>query len=136
MATKRKKTNKSPKKPAKAKRPQKITVSFDYIKSNQFRVIRVDGVHGGVTPRGNTIQMALFSERTPIPQRETHEIVVSDEKGGKLGKMIKAVKRDAFMVREVEVEALMDLTISKAIHAWLGRKIEEAEKLTNKGKAK
>ncbi len=95
-------------------------ISFDYIKSNQFRVIHVDGVHGGATPKGHAIQMAFFSERAPIPKRETYGLV-----GGKLGERKEKVERDA-IVREVEVEVIMDLETAKAITKWLGEKIESA----------
>lgn len=98
----------------------KDKISFDYIKSNQFRVIHVDGVHGGATPKGHAIQMAFFSERAPIPKRETYGLV-----GGKLGERKEKVERDA-IVREVEVEVIMDLETAKAITKWLGEKIESA----------
>ena len=39
---------------AKKRRTEKtpVTVSFDYIKSNYFRVIHVDGIFGGGVPAG------------------------------------------------------------------------------------
>ncbi|MHC4527943.1 MAG: hypothetical protein ACYTEX_21930 [Planctomycetota bacterium] len=98
-------------------------INFDYIKSNQFRVIRVDGAHGGIAPNGRTIQMALFSERSPIPKRETYKL----EKG-RLGAVATRDARDA-VIREVEVEALMDLETANRIVAWLKDKIDVAEKL-------
>jgi len=97
-------------------------INFDYIKSNQFRVIHVDGVHGGVSPKG-LIQMAFFSERAPIPKRETYSL-----QQGKLGTRINIEAREAF-IREVEVETLIDLQIAKVIVRWLGEKIAQAEKL-------
>jgi hypothetical protein len=93
-----------------------IEIKFDYIKSNQFRVIHVDGVHGGSSPKG-LIQMAFFSERNPIPKQETYEL----EKG-MLAKRKKVEKREA-IVREVEVEALFDLQVAEAIVGWLQEKI-------------
>jgi hypothetical protein len=106
------------------RKPEKlpIEIKFDYIKSNQFRVIHVDGAHGGVSPKG-LIQMAFFSERAPIPKRETYSL-----EQGKLGPRTKVEQRDA-IVREVEVETLIDLQVAKVIVQWLGEKIEQAEKL-------
>jgi len=98
-------------------------IKFDYIKSNQFRVIHVDGAHGGVSPKG-LIQMAFFSERAPIPKRETYSL-----EQGKLGQRKKVEQRDA-IVREVEVETLIDLQVAKVIVQWLGEKIKQAENLT------
>jgi hypothetical protein len=114
------------KKDSKAKTNKNSTttkVNFDYIKSSQFRVIRVDGVHGGLTPRGDVIQVALFSERAPIPKREEYRV-----ENGKLGERTDVQQRDA-IVREVEVEALVDLTTARVIHKWLGEKIELAGKI-------
>ena len=106
-------------------KPEKLPneIKFDYIKSNQFRVIHVDGAHGGISPKG-LIQMAFFSERAPIPKRETYAL-----EQGKLGKCKKVEQREA-IVREVEVETLIDLQVAKAINLWLGEKIDQAEKLT------
>src|SRR3972149_478470 len=106
------------------KKPKKLPseINFDYIKSNQFRVIHVDGAHGGVSPKG-LIQMAFFSERAPIPKQETYEL-----EQGKLGKRKKVKQREA-IIREVEVETLIDLQVAKVIVRWLGEKIDQAEKL-------
>jgi hypothetical protein len=98
-------------------------ISFDYIKSSQFRVIRVDGAHGGITPKGHVIQMAFFSERQPIPKRETYKL----EKG-RLSKLIAKEERNA-IIREVEVEALIDIETAKTIVKWLEDKIQQAENL-------
>lgn len=112
------------KKSGKVKDAQKRTISFDYIKSNQFRVVHADGVHGGLSPRGQAIQMAFFSERQPIPQKETYHLV----EGIKLAGLKDTVGRDA-IIREVEVEVLMGLETASAIHKWLGEKIELVKKL-------
>jgi hypothetical protein len=105
-------------------KPEKLDneIKFDYIKSNQFRVIHVDGAHGGVTPRG-LIQMAFFSERVPIPKRETYSL-----EQGKLGQRKEVEQRDA-IIREVEVETLLDVKVAKVIVRWLGERITKAEKV-------
>lgn len=111
---------------------QKKKLRFNFIKSSSFRVVHADGAWGGITPHGN-IQVAFFSERTPIPQQIVHELT---ETG--LGPEIKEerVARDG-VVREVEVSVQMNLDIAKSVHDWLGKKIENAEKieaLVRKGK--
>ena len=95
-----------------------LKINFDYLKSSNFRVIRADGVHGGLTPKGNAIQMALFSERNPIPQREIFSI-----KEGNLGEREGLQVRPA-VVREVEVEAIMDLETAENVIKWLEEKIQ------------
>lgn len=123
-----KKTTK-PKAKKATKKTQKIAVTelkeinFDYIKSNYFRVIHVNGAHGGFGPKENMIQMALFSERNAIPKKETYAI---DK--GKLAGLKKSEGRDA-VVREVEVEAIMDFDTAIALRDWLINKIEVIEQL-------
>ena len=73
-------------------------VPFNYIKSNGFRVIHVDGAIGSITPRG-LIHAALYSERMPIPQVVVHPV-------GPDGSLLPPVQQEgrAGVVREVEVE--------------------------------
>ena len=91
------------------------TIKFDYVKSNHFRVIHVDGAHGGVTGNG-LIQMALYNERMPIPQSTVQAITPENTLGDELSEA--RVVRQA-IVREVEVEALMDLNTATALLKWL-----------------
>ena len=121
-----KKKTKATKLVKKKKSPKTTRLAFDYIKSNQFRVVRIDGIHGGINPRGNAIQMACFSERNPIPQREVYETVegriTSDDK-------IETKIRPA-IVREVEFEALLNLDTAKSLCVWLDDKIKKLEKIS------
>jgi hypothetical protein len=96
-------------------------VRYDYIKSNFFRVICVDGVHGGLRPSGGSIHMALFSERNAIPKTEGFEV-----KDGRLGKQTERVGRAA-IVREVEVDAIMGVDTARAIRDWLSQMIATSE---------
>ncbi|MEN6578929.1 MAG: hypothetical protein ABFD90_21475 [Phycisphaerales bacterium] len=102
-------------------------VSFDYIKSTCFRVIRVDGVHGGVTPRADGVQLAMFSERKPIPMHE--EYTISED--GALGNRTDVKQRDA-IVREVEVEAMLSVEVARKLEEWLHDKIKQIEQFQNK----
>lgn len=90
-------------------------IRFDYIKSNLFRVIHADGAHGGVTTNG-LIQMAVYSERLPIPQSTVHELKAD----GTLSEEIRdeRVARQA-IIREVEVEVLLNSATAKALLKWL-----------------
>ncbi len=42
-------------------------IEFHYRKSNYFRVIKVNGAWGGLTPQAD-VQMSIFSERLPLPE--------------------------------------------------------------------
>jgi hypothetical protein len=102
---------------------KKKRIRFDYIKSNCFRVIRVDGAHGSPTPKGDAIQIALFSERNPIPQSEEYAITEQ----GNLGERLAQKTRGA-IVREVEVEAILSIEMARLIEQWLHDKIAMIEK--------
>ena len=121
------KTKGAVKKPVKKSTRRKSTIpkviNFEYIKSNQFRVIRVDGVHGGICPKGDSVQMAFFSERLPIPKKESYKL-----EGIRLGERI-AQEGKTGVVREVEVEALMGLETAKVFANWLKEKIELLESI-------
>jgi hypothetical protein len=98
-------------------------IRFDFIKSNYFRVIHVEGVFGGNSPRG-LINMAVFNERWPIPKQITHEFT-----DGQSGEEIERTSRDA-VVREVEAQLVMNIETAKIICKWLESKIKNAEKQT------
>lgn len=106
------------------------SIDFYYIKSNSFRVVHGDGVWGGTTPRGY-IAINFFSERSPIPQKLTHEITptgLGDETGREWREGI---------IREVEVEVLVDLDTAKSLIPWLEGHIsalEEIQAQKEKGK--
>lgn len=98
-------------------------VAFDYIKSQLFRVIRADGAIGGLTPNGNSINFALYTERHPIPRRLVHQV-----EEGKLGAVLpnETVSRDA-IVREMDVEVFLSVDVARSLQQWLGDKISEWE---------
>ncbi|MCY3022909.1 MAG: hypothetical protein NTW87_28355 [Planctomycetota bacterium] len=98
-------------------------IRFDFIKSNAFRVIYVQGAIGGVGPRGN-IQMAVWNERWPIPRQTTHELGAEGRLGHEITK--ERVTREA-VVREVEAELVMDLPTAQKLKDWLQKQIEHAE---------
>lgn len=102
--------------------PDKIC--FTYIKSSQFRTAPVDGVHGGLTPHGR-IQMAIYSERKPIPQQTVHPII-DYELGPELGD--ERITKEGF-VRELEINLLMDPSRARSIAQWLLDKVDEWEKI-------
>jgi hypothetical protein len=99
------------------------TVVFHFVKSNFFRVVHADGVHGGLTPH-SLIEMNFFSERHPIPKSVVHPL----EKSGSLGEEIreKRVTRDG-PVREVDVGVMMNLTSAISFRDWLDDKIKRLQ---------
>ena len=100
-------------------------IRFHYIKSNSYRVVHVDGAHGGVTPQG-AIFASVYSERLPIPESIVHRI--TDD--GRLGDEITSERRTKDgVVREVEVGLEMNLQTAERLHEWLAKRIETLKEL-------
>jgi hypothetical protein len=98
---------------------------FHYIKSNYFRVVYATGVHGGVSPKGD-IEMAFFNERNPLPDQVAFSVTRTSANAEdlKLGSEIpeEKVVKDG-IVREVEVEVVMNRDTARAVYDWLGERI-------------
>jgi len=134
MAPKRERTKKKETKMALAVIPEpegdkERRVAFDYEKSKFFRVIHVDGAIGSPTPKGDGIQMALFSERVPIPRSEEYSITT----GGQIGERTQIDVRPCQVFREVEVEAILSIEIAKRLRDWLSDKIETVQNIRSRG---
>lgn len=97
-------------------------IVFNYIKSSQFRVIHCDGAIGGPTPNGN-IHVTLYSERPAIPQ-----VTVQTISNGILGEVTRSLGRSG-VVRELEVDAILDVQRATALRDWLTLRIDELTKL-------
>ena len=93
----------------------------EYRKSNFFRVIRADGVHGGLGPNGRVIHLGFFTERRPIPDAEIYNV-----KEGVIGDRVRVEVTDAIVIREMETSLLLDLDTAISVHKWLGEKIKQA----------
>ena len=98
------------------------SVEIHYLKANDFRVIHADGVWGGVAPRGY-ITMSVFSERNPIPRKMVFDVTPD----GQLGPVTDRDSKEG-IIREVEVEVVMDVPLAKSLVEWLKDKITFAEK--------
>ncbi len=107
-------------------------VRFNFIKSNYFRVVHMDGAHGGVTPHGQ-IFVSVYNERAPIPQATLH-VVDSAGTLGKEAREERIVKEG--LVREVEVGMIMDLATAESLHQWLGEKIATLKEIQQKAASK
>jgi hypothetical protein len=100
-------------------------IEFDFIKSNFFRVIHVDGAFGGVAPSGS-IHMAVYSERHAIPTKTVHKL-----DGNQLGEeVVNRRTGRAAIVREVEVDIVMGLDQAIVMRGWLDEKIANLQQLT------
>ena len=102
-----------------SKAPDGAEIAFDYIKTPDFRCVWVDGVIGGITPRG-LIHLATYIERPSIPRRQVFSIVSEDGVQGILGEEVlsKQVSRGS-IVREMALDLVMTPEVAKSIAAWL-----------------
>jgi hypothetical protein len=104
--------------------PSPDQLEFDYIKSNFFRVVYVDGVFGGISPRG-MMAFAFYNERAPIPRKTAVTMVDGiPQFGPGPTSAERVIDTRTGIVREVETEVVMSIESAEALHRWLGEKIE------------
>lgn len=87
------------------------------------RLERRECLGGGLSPQGQ-IQIHVSSEGFAIPQRIEQEILPN----GTAGKELDRLGKDG-VVREMETSLVMDLSVAKRLHLWLGEHIQTLEKL-------
>lgn len=107
-------------------------LDFHFIKSNHFRTIYVDGAWGGLTPHLG-IHMALFNERTPIPQQVHHPISSNGELGEE--QLDQRITRTG-VIREVEAELFMTIETAESLATFLKKYIDEAKKVRKEQSSK
>lgn len=98
-------------------------IKFNFIKSNYFRVIHLDGAYGGLTPN-RYIHMTVYSERMAIP-RETQRELLQD---GTLGKE-SVIDTKEGVVRELEADLIFGELEAIALRDWLNEKIEALKEI-------
>lgn len=105
--------------------PNKRVVSFHYEKSASFQSFHVDGMFGGIAPT-LLINMAVFVERAPLPQRVDAEVGAKGE-----GDQPKEIHRETKegIIRELQCNLVMNYDSAKAMHSWLERKLRELERI-------
>lgn len=96
-------------------------ITFNYIKSGDFKTAHADGIVGGITPKNN-VYMAFFTERPSIPQKVIYEL----KEDGSLGKSIKSEGKEG-LVREMVCEVVVDTETAVRIRDWLTRQIDGIE---------
>jgi hypothetical protein len=102
------------------------TITFDYVKSNYYRVVHVNGVVGSLTPTGD-IHMGAWSQRGPYPQRVTHSITAE----GELGQELDRETRQA-IVREVEVGIVFSAGVALQVAEWLQGQVALLQEMAEK----
>ena len=103
----------------------KTKIKFNYIKSNAFRVVHVDGAIGGITPAG-LIFVSLYSERGAIPQVMVHDVTEAGQVGAERPE--ERLSKEG-IVREVEVGGTMSVETATSFVKWLQDQIDLVNKL-------
>ncbi|WKK75585.2 hypothetical protein QYS49_29495 [Marivirga salinae] len=96
-----------------------------YNKTNTYQANVSTGAFGGISSTGN-ICMNFYLERVPLP--DNIELTL-DESGKPLKEDIE--NGNFISVRDVQSGVIMDINTAKSFHDWLGKKIDELEKLLN-----
>lgn len=91
--------------------PKKITFRFE--KDDDYRIISVNGVWGGPTPRGD-IMVDLFHEAQSLPEEVTHETTTD----GQLGNEIERTPPGTLQ-RTVMVGLTLTVDQAESIGLWL-----------------
>jgi len=92
-------------------------IIFTYQKTGSYRTYYIDGAYGGLTPKGYLV-MQLYSEKSPLPDKETLDI--------RTNKSTITVKKE--VLREVEAGLILDYQTMVSIRGWLTEKINVFEK--------
>ncbi|MCI0455210.1 MAG: hypothetical protein L0Y68_09485 [Candidatus Dadabacteria bacterium] len=104
--------------------PKQVEYTFE--KADGYRVIHVNGVWGGITPKGE-IKIELFSESLKNPEFVIHEVSAE----GQIGEEIKRIPEQELnrftIVRELHVGAIMSPDTAEFIANWLLDKVKQAK---------
>jgi hypothetical protein len=101
--------------------PQPDSIEVYYQKANFFRVVHADGCYGGVNARG-MIHCGFYSERAAFPLRTA--LPVQDGRPGPE----KVIESKSGLVREFEVDVIMDINTGVAFYVWLRDKLDNLRK--------
>ena len=94
-----------------SKHPQ---VTFRYKISPNYAVYSIAGAHGGLNSQGDVV-VNLFSERAPIPRRQTFRVNSS----GKLDQPPLDVESETAIIRDVMFALAMEPETARSVGQWL-----------------
>ncbi|MBU4444647.1 hypothetical protein KJ656_06140 [bacterium] len=98
---------------------EKKTIDIHYTKSPTYRTYHLDGVFGGLTPKG--IFIDIFTEQISPPSKIVHEI----KEDGNIGDEIVRTNEKVGLLREFQCGIVIDINKAVSIKNWLENKINE-----------
>ena len=107
----------------KAEKSADNKITFHYIKSPNIVDLPVSGAYGGIVVETGRLYMAVFSERSPIPQ----EVDVVSQEGSPIA--VEAGKRGKEgVIRSVNAVMHFDINTALSLRDWLNDKIQTFER--------
>lgn len=106
---------------------KKASIKFKYIFTYDYNPVYVNGAHGGISPRGEIIAN-FYLERTPLPNELVHDITPE----GAISPDPSRTEPDNLggtLVRYVSNGIVLNYQNARELHAWLGDRIVELERL-------
>lgn len=107
----------------KAAKKANTEITFHYKKTPAYRSYHVDGIFGGLTPRGK-IYCELFIDRNPTPKTAVHAL----SEDGYLDGTPKGTTGLEGVIREIECGIIFDIDTAKTFKEWLDNKITQYNK--------
>jgi hypothetical protein len=98
--------------------------TFKFVKSPDFKTIKIDGLFGGATVKGE-INANFYVDTIDLPRSQLFAV---DSKGKITNEII--VPNKAESIRELVVAINMDVITAKNVILWLNEKVSQIEKLT------
>ncbi len=98
------------------------TATVFFAEAEDYRIVHADGIWGGVTPQLD-VYMQFYTEFKEPPESVTYSI------DGQRLKEDSRTGREA-LVRQLQVGIMINVRTARALQAWLGDKIREADRAT------
>lgn len=102
---------------------EKKEITFEYLKSNDYKIVPVTGAVGGLNAYGDLV-VNLHYERPPIPKKLTHFI----DNNGHLDSDPIVETKDS-IIRDVQIGLSMRPEIARELARWLNEQIDKMDKM-------
>jgi hypothetical protein len=89
------------------------TIRFEYIRSDDYRIIAANGAHGGLTSRGD-FRFDLFVEGPKAPESVAHSITPDG-----LGPEVEREPTGRIVERELQIGVIMSPAQARSLAQWI-----------------
>lgn len=102
-------------------------ITFRFVREDDYRVLPVNGVWGGVTPRGD-IRVEIFHEYEALPGTVTHVLSPEGQLGEEVGREKPTGLEGKVFDRRVFAGIMLTASQAESIGQWLQAKAADARK--------